>query len=642
MNFFPESAIQCFLIKLSLVLDEKFSMRRSTKSLVLCSVLILFLKASNSKLEVYEGNLLYSARILQTQSGKRISILDNSIRQEMSELGDIKARILCEPEKNGCKPLRYDIFPFPESTSGEPWTIRPLPLYISRGIYAFNPSVSADGNFLFWTSYLKRNGSFTQKIWYSQKDEHGFWMPGEEMKAPLNNKNPSAAITALPGGNELLVFGRFGEEELVDSLREEMNSKSMKAVQSARNHSDAKSRVERLQEEYKNRLNAIYERVPLYYTHRVGTSWAKPQSLNFPDFYNLYRKEDNPNQEIFGGSTLSASGQALIYSAMHKDSRGKLDLYVSVKDSDGMYHLGKNLGSVVNSSGEDMAPFLASDNRTLYFSSQNQKGVSIYMSKRIGSDWQEWTRPVKVSEKLNGVNFFTIPAKGNWAYMSRDGKLEMAYLPNEFKPEPVVLIQGTLTDTNGNPLSGTISYESLSSLSKEGSVQSDPQTGKFSLVLPYGDRYGFYAEKSGYLPVSRNLNLETKDKNQEEMQVHLQLPRLEKGREIQIHNLFFETGSSEITRESRPELDRLARILEENPEIRVQIAGHTDDVGKSKDNLHLSEKRAESVREYLIHSPKIDRSRIETVGYGESSPIAPNDNEENRRKNRRVVFSIVE
>ncbi|AOP32867.1 hypothetical protein A0128_02660 [Leptospira tipperaryensis] len=615
-------------------------MRSKLRSILPLILSFPFLTGLQAEDKIFTGKILQFGKLLSTENAF-IPIESNEITAELSKLNDKTVRILCNMKGSTCNPIRYEIYPFLNSGEIKPWTIKKIPDYVNHNIFAFNPNASPDGKHLFWTAYIKRGKSGTQKIWYSKLDERGFWEDGKEMGSPLNNEMPSAVISALPGGNELFVFGTFGEKELLDELGKEFESKGEAAARSSKNSNEYRKKIEELRNEYDDKSRQITRRVPLYKSFKEKESWSKPSILKFPDFYNLYRKKNDSSQEVFGGSTLSSSGRILIYSSQHKDAKGKLDLYVSKMLSDGTFPLGMNLGEVINSEHEEMAPFLASDDRTLYFSSDGHKGLSIYMTKRIGEGWDQWTKPTEVSENLKGVNFFSIPANSDWAYISKEGQLFMAYLPKEMRPDKVVVINGKVVDTDGNPLSADIHYESLKSHEKIGSAKSDPSNGNFSIVLPFGENYGFYAQKKGYLPVSQNLNLSSKKKIPENVEVVLQLPPIRERGTIQINNLFFETKSFQIAQESVPELDRLAEIVKENPEIEIQIEGHTDNVGKKKDNLLLSEKRALAVAEYLSKKHSIPMERIQTRGFGDSVPLNKNDSDEDRKKNRRVNFTIL-
>ncbi len=600
---------------------------------------------ADAKLYVVEGELINSGLLLRTKEGI-LDFVTHGFSQEFSELSTKKVRILCSRSGKKCKPLRYDIEPFPEDENVPDWTLKPLPEYITRGEFAFNPQVAPDGDKMFWTTLITGGGKrSTQKIWTSEKDEYGFWKPGWQMEAPLNNQMPSAVISVLPGGNELFVFGNFGEDELILELQNEMKEKLEKAREQSKDGKEFEYRKNQLILEHRRKSEQIANRSPLYKSYRTKTYWSVPVQIQFPSFYNTYKKPENPNQQVFGGSALSSSGKILIFSAQQRTNYGKLDLYVSFMNQNGEFGEAMNMGNAINTEGEEMAPFLAPDDRTLYFSSngRNLSGeLSIYVTKRIGDSWTNWTEPKEISSKLRKVNFFSIPASSKWAYVSKEGKLYMAKIPEEYRPENVVVIKGIVKDRNGKPLEAKIIYESLNKTQIVGQGVSDPVTGNFSLVLPYGENYGFYAEKEGYLPVSVNIDLTQKNLDVMERSVQIVLPKIEKGTEVVLNNLFFETGKSSLAPESEQELLRIAKILQDNPNLRILLEGHTDNVGSDANNQTLSEARAEAVKEFLVTKGNIPESRIQTIGYGSKKPIVDNTTEENKSKNRRVVFRILE
>ncbi len=181
----------------------------------------------------------------------------------------------------------------------------------------------------------------------------------------------------------------------------------------------------------------------------------------------------------------------------------------------------------------------------------------------------------------------------------------------------------------------------LTTKENKGSTISDPNTGKFSIVLPYGDNYGFHAKKEGYLPIHKNKDLRESEKLYQEVEVDMVLPKLEKGGEITINNLFFESNRSEIKKESEPELDRLGEIMKANKNLEVAIEGHTDNVGKNADNIALSLARATAVADYITKKFGIEPNRLRVEGKGEEAPVVENSTAESRAKNRRVVFRIL-
>ncbi len=598
-------------------------------------------QSTQSGQQIFFGELINTGHMLKID--KAILRMNPSpLQEELAELSGKKIRVLCEANAESCTPLRYEVEPF-ESSVASDWTLKKIPKYVTKSKFSFNPQATPDGKILFWTALIKDGNRSTQKVWYSKKDSNGFFAPGEQLNGTLNNRLPSAIISALPGGNELFVFGNFGEDEMLDSLRKEMTMRSQEASREAITPKEFHLKLLKIENEYRERTEKIQSRAPLYKSVKLENGWSYPEPINFPGFYNYYRKPDNPNQQVFGGCALSSTGRTIIYSAQQKKNVGKLDLYVTIQGEHGGFEEGMNVGATLNTSEEEMAPFLAPDDKTLYYSSSGRKeGVSIFVSRRQGESWTQWSEPQELSPNLRGVNFFSIPATGNWAYVSREGELFMAAIPRAFQPEKVMMVKGKVVDEEGKPLSTVVTYESLVKKKEIGSAVSDPTTGEFSLVLPYDENYGFYAEKEGYLPVSQNLNLIGKEKEEGEKVVLLILPRLKKGKEIIINNLFFAFRSSDLAKESEPELDRLAEILSKNPRLKVVIEGHTDNVGSDLANKKLSLDRSISVASYLKSKYKIEEARVGTKGYGASEPIADNKIEEGRAQNRRVVFKILE
>ncbi|HDG67985.1 MAG TPA: hypothetical protein ENG11_02425, partial [candidate division Zixibacteria bacterium] len=242
--------------------------------------------------------------------------------------------------------------------------------------------------------------------------------------------------------------------------------------------------------------------------------------------------------------------------------------------------------------------------------------------------------------------YYTVPASGDWVYFVSSGfdaiggtDIFRAKLPVEVKPKPVVTITGKVTDTNGNPVAADISYERLSDGKNLGIASSNPKTGKYSIVLPAGEKYGYSIHKQGYMFFSDHIDLTDID-SATTIEQNITLKPVKVGSQIVLHNIFFEFNSAKLLPESIGELQRVLKLMQENPDIKVEIAGHTDSIGTESYNLKLSQQRADAVKEWLVQHG-IDSSRIIAKGYGESQPIADNGTEEGRAKNRRVTFTIV-
>jgi outer membrane protein OmpA-like peptidoglycan-associated protein len=364
------------------------------------------------------------------------------------------------------------------------------------------------------------------------------------------------------------------------------------------------------------------------------------------------------NEDAFIEGNLSADGKAILFTAMNSSNvvynatKLERDIYVSLKNEMGVWSKPINLGKNVNTSENEYSPFLAADGKTLYFASKGWPGygnADIFMAKRQDDTWINWTEPVNLGAPINSIDFdayYTVPASGDYAYLSSThqsiGKSDLfrVRIAQEVKPEPVVLISGHTVNAKSNQaIQADIFFENLENGKEVGEAISNPTTGAFSIVLPYGVNYGIRAVAKGFLSVNENFNL-AEVKSYTEVRKDLFLVPLEVGETIQLKNVFFHQGSTVLKDESKPELDRLIRILIENPSISIELAGHTDNVGSASILLALSKQRAKAIKNYLIKN-SIASNRIEGKGYGATKPIEKNDTEEHKKMNRRVEFKIV-
>ncbi len=465
------------------------------------------------------------------------------------------------------------------------------------------PVISPDGKILYFT----REGDPSnvsiqnnQDIWYSNIDSNGNFQKAKNIGQPLNNEYNNFTISATPDGNSLLVGNIYFK------------------------NAPPKSGVS--------------------ITHRTNSGWSFPEPLNIINFYNKSK---------YASFSLGSDAKTLILSLDREDSYGSHDLYISFLQNDGTWSQPKNLGSQINTAGGEHSPFLASDLSTLYFSSEGYPGYGkndIFLSRRLDSTWEHWSEPVNLGDHINTADwdaYFSVPASGEYAYFvstSNPVQKEDIYrikLPTSLKPASVVLISGRVLNSKTNsPISAKIVYEELPEGKEVGTAISNESTGEYKITLPASKKYGFHANSDGYLGINENIDL-TKLEQYQELQRDLYLVPIEKGEKIKINNIFFEFGKSDLLPESFPELNRLAEFLQKNPEIKIQINGHTDNIGSDKDNKILSQKRASAVQDYLINKG-IASARIKSIGYGESKPIKSNDTEEGRALNRRVEFIILE
>jgi outer membrane protein OmpA-like peptidoglycan-associated protein len=370
--------------------------------------------------------------------------------------------------------------------------------------------------------------------------------------------------------------------------------------------------------------------------------WSAPSYSFIDNFININEYKSN---------FLSYDERYLLQCIDNGKGYGDLDVFVSFLKPDGNYSEPLNLGFSINSASTESYAFLAPDNITLYFSSKGLPGYGsndIYMSKRLDESWTKWSTPTNLGSAINTVKwdgYFSTSASGNVGLVSSSsGRTKTGIfwikLSKELLPNPVLLVTGTITDMDTKlPISTTVTFSSLSKNYSK-TVSTNPETGKYSLVLQPGDKYEIIAEKEGYYAISEFIDL-SQLKTYQEVQKNLYLAKVAVGQIIRLNNLFFESAKYELLKDSYSELDRLAAFLKEKSNLKIEISGHTDGVGEAQSNQLLSENRAKSVQTYLI-SKGINSSRIQIVGYGKTKPVADNATEDGKALNRRVEFKILE
>jgi outer membrane protein OmpA-like peptidoglycan-associated protein len=290
----------------------------------------------------------------------------------------------------------------------------------------------------------------------------------------------------------------------------------------------------------------------------------------------------------------------------------------------------------------------------MYFSSNRPGGLGdndIWMTKRLDKTWQKWTDPVNLGSPINTDAwdaFFTLDAGGEYAYLTSsantlgESDIVRVKLLERERPDPVVLVSGNVYNAKTKaPISASLVYETLPDGTIAGNGVSGASDGAFKIVLPYDKNYSIHASAEKFFAVSENLNLDSLIKQgYKEIHKDLYLVPIEIGQVVRLNNVFFDFDKYNLRAESFIELDRVVKLLAENPAIEIEMSAHTDSKGSDEYNMVLSDNRAASVRTYIL-SKGIPESRIISKGYGETRPVVENDTDENRQLNRRVEFTII-
>lgn len=379
----------------------------------------------------------------------------------------------------------------------------------------------------------------------------------------------------------------------------------------------------------------------IFFSAFENGKWTIPVNLGPP--VNTKYWESQPS--------ISTNGKMLFFSSNRPGGYGGKDLWYSIYKSNGRWSTPKNLGSAINTDGDEVSPFIHFDGRTLYFSSDGRPGLGgldIYFS-RMNED-STWTEPVNLGYPINTYNDETglvIESSGQKAYFSsqrdaREGKNIYTFdLYDAVRPDPVAYLKGKVTDKQtGKMLKADYELVNLSTRKTIVSSSTD-ENGYFLVCLPSGFNYGLNVNKKDYLFYSENFMLEGTHTAMEPFIKNIYLSSFRVGEKILLSNVFYEVDSWQLKEESFVELNQLCTLLKDNSQLKVEISGYTDATGSDEHNLLLSEKRALSVVDYLI-SNGIPRARLTYKGYGNSSPVGDNITLEGRKLNRRTEVMIIE
>jgi OmpA-OmpF porin, OOP family len=391
--------------------------------------------------------------------------------------------------------------------------------------------------------------------------------------------------------------------------------------------------------------NGVYEGSGYSMVYRTREGWSKPEALDIKDYKNMTKGK-------YVGANWTQDGKSLLLSFSESSTDDLQDLYVSHLQPDGSWSRPLNLGSDLNTKKGEHSPYLASDGKTLYFSSNRDGGegnYDIWVSKRLDDTWTKWSAPENLGKEVNTSGFdayYTIDAKGEYAYMvsSKNSKgledIVRIKLKQEVQPDPVVLIKGRVLNAKTNePLEANIAYNGLVDGKNYGIARTNPTTGEYKIVLPYGKIYDFSANAANFIGVSETMDLSSVGGYQE-ITRDLYLVPIEVGSTVRLNNIFFETGKSELKEESFNELNRVVELLKTNPKMTIELSGHTDNVGNDAFNKKLSQDRANSCKAYL-EGKGIAADRLKAMGYGKDKPVADNATDEGKALNRRVEFTIL-
>lgn len=484
------------------------------------------------------------------------------------------------------------------------------------------PTITVDGKTLLFTRLIddKRVAGEYKKqedFYVSILTEHNTWGTAVPMPMNVNTVNNEGAPTFAPDGRSLIFVACADIDNSYGGKRQGKGS------------------------------------CDLFFTKRIGQDWLDP--INLPGEINSGAWESQPS--------LSADGKTVYFVRQVVSKYGKpdSDIFMSTLGENGKWSTAVRLPEIINSPEMEESVQIHPDGKTLYFSSrghQGMGGLDIFVSRL--DEKGQWGRPVNLGYPINtsfDENSLLVSADGEIAFFASDrqggyGDLDIYYfvMPEKYRPIKTLYFDGLVYDAvTKKPLEGSFSLVDLKTGKEVIRSIADKVSGAFTVSLPINQEYALSVSYPGYTFFSQNFNMTISD-NQESFHMDVPLVPITDASPIALRNVFFDLNLATLRPESYIELNKLSDFLKSNPNLKIEIGGHTDTRGDAVTNQKLSDARAKSVKDYLI-SQGISSSRLTSVGFGETTPIftdeaiskmnSENEKEKAHQENRRTEYRIL-
>jgi outer membrane protein OmpA-like peptidoglycan-associated protein len=482
----------------------------------------------------------------------------------------------------------------------------------------YYPTLTVNGKELMFTRALPF-GSSIQEDFFTSLNRENKWSTATPMPEHVNTEHNEGAPTISADGRSLIFVACIDETGTYGEQRKGKGS------------------------------------CDLFFTQKIGPRWSNP--VNLPGDVNSYHWETQPS--------LSADGKTLYFV---RGLRGKgadqrnSDIYVSKLSEQGKWGAAERLSDVINTPFAEESVCIHPDGKTLYFASRGHAGMGgsdIFMSQMDNQG--NWSRPKNLGYPINtrfDENSLIVSAEGNLAFFASDraggyGDLDIYYfeLPKEFQPTTTYYFDGRVFDAQSNdPIPGHFTLKDIASGEVIIVSNADAINGTFTVPLPSNRQYVIEVTYDGYAMTSLGFDL-TYNANQTSYHLDIPMNPLNSGTENILKNIYFDLNSATLRKESNIELNNLANFLRTNPNIHIELGGHTDTRGNAEENLKLSTERAKAVYTYLIQVERIDVKRLTFIGFGEREPIiidseiaalsSETEREKAHQTNRRTVYKII-
>lgn len=471
---------------------------------------------------------------------------------------------------------------------------------VNQFVMQYFPVLTADQRELIFTRRKGFTDEFDEDLVVSFKDDQGRWTSPRSISENINSMFNEGTCTISANGRKLIFTSCIGREG--------------------------------------------YGSCDLFESEKNGDQWSEPKNLGIG--VNTSEWESQPS--------LAADGRTLYFVSDRRGGQGRRDVWVTTLNDKGEWTKAKNIGKPVNTIYDEISPFIHVNNRTLFFASNGLTGYGGYDLFFVEKDSAlNWSEPKNMGAPMNNhedqFSLFITP-DGKKGYYSHEeaasgghsvSKIIEMEIPEESRLKlKSNYVKGMIRDRETKqPLRAQVEMINIANKETESLVESDSITGEYLIVLTQGAEYGLYVNKKLYLFRSVHFNY-SEVKDFEPIILNIDLDKIKEGSTAVLENIFFDFDKYDLKENSLVELQKVERFLIENPAIRVEISGHTDNSGTLVYNKQLSQKRAFAVYKYFVDRG-ISPSRLIAKGYGSERPIADNQSESGKQQNRRIEFKLL-